>query len=122
MLSAFNRTRGTVLCARVELARTLRVKSRGLIGRPELARDHGMLFERGRAEPFMWFHTCLMRFPIDIVFLDRNGLVITIDRELAPWRVSSLVFRARKAVELSSGRAEETGTWTGDIITFDTSG
>lgn len=80
-----------------------------------------MLFERGRAEPFMWFHTLLMRFPIDIVFLDRNGAVITINRELAPWRASSLVFRAQKALELSSGRAEETGTWTGDIITFETS-
>ena len=119
VLSAFNRTRGTALCLRLDLASGLRDRSRGLIGRPALARDLGLLFERGRCEPFMWFHTMLMTFPIDIVFLDSDGTVLAVNHDLGPWRVSSLVLRARKAIELPSGRVRETGTQTGDIIVFE---
>ncbi len=120
ILRAVNRTRASVLCAQLEKARGLVGQSRGLLGRERLEPEEGMLFEAGRFEPFMWMHMFFMRFPIDIVFLDRTGKVIKINRELKPWRISSLVLRARKALELSAGAAARSATAVGDQVDFET--
>ena len=118
-LRAINRTRGTVLCARLEDAGGLAGQSRGLLGRDSLAPDEGMLFEAGRLAPFMWMHMFFMRFAIDIVFLDRRGVVIKIDSALKPWRISSIVLGARRALELPAGTAGRTSTVAGDQIVFE---
>jgi uncharacterized protein len=75
-----------------------------------------MLFETGRFAPFMWMHMFFMRFAIDIVFLDGHGRVVKINRNLRPWRVSSLVFGARKALELAAGASERSDTEVGDLV------
>jgi uncharacterized protein len=116
MLRAINRTRATVICQRLEDAGGLSGQSRGLLGRSGLEPDQGMLFETGRFTPFMWMHMFFMRFPIDIVFLDRRGRVVKINCALKPWRVSSMVFGARKALELAAGAAVRSGTEVGDQI------
>jgi uncharacterized protein len=110
MLRAFNRTRNPVLCARLEDAGGLRGQSRGLLGRDHLDTDHGMLFIDGPFAPFMWMHMFFMKFAINIVFLDKNNRVIKIGRMLKPWRVSSVVFGARKAIELAAGAASRGAT------------
>ncbi len=113
---AINETRGTVLCERLESARGRLEQSRGLLGRDRLEPGAGMLFESGRLNPFMWMHMFFMRFAIDIVFLDRYRRVIRINHNLKPWRVSSMVFGARTALELEAGAASRSGTVEGDQI------
>ncbi len=119
VMRAINRTRGTTLCARLEPAGGMAGKSRGLLGRDRLEPGHGMLFRRGRFEPFMLMHMFFMRFAIDIVFIDRTGHVMRIDRGLRPWRISSLVFGAYQALELEAGAAARAGTRRGDTIAFE---
>src|SRR5579871_4492918 len=119
LLKAINQTRGAVVCARLEAAGGLAGKSRGLLGRDHLHDDAGMLFEAGRLEPFMWMHMFFMRFPIDIVFLDRANRVLRISHELRPWRVSPLVWGARRALELASGAARRRGIEPGDLIAIE---
>jgi uncharacterized membrane protein (UPF0127 family) len=116
---AINKTRGTVLCARLENAGGLAGQGRGLLGRDGLEPGTGMLFENGRFTPFMWMHMFFMRFAIDIVFIGRGNTVIKIDRQLRPWRVSSIVFGARRALELPAGAADESSTQVGDQIVFE---
>jgi uncharacterized membrane protein (UPF0127 family) len=115
---AVNQTRGTVLCARLENAGGLAGQGRGLLGRDGLEPGTGMLFENGRFTPFMWMHMFFMRFAIDIVFLGRGNRVIKINRRLKPWRVSSVVFGARCALELTAGASDESSTQVGDQIVF----
>ena len=119
IVRAVNRTRGTTLCEHLEDAGGVGGKSRGLLGRDGLAAGHGMLFERGRYEPFMWMHMFFMRFAIDIVFLDSNGTVIRISHALKPWRVSPVVFGARRALELEAGAAIRSDTRVGDMIVLE---
>jgi uncharacterized protein len=119
LIRAVNQTRGTVLCERLEDAGGLGGQSRGLLGRDGLEPGTGMLFENGRFTPMMWMHMFFMRFAIDIVFLGRGGKVVKVNRNLKPWRVSSMVFGARVAVELPAGAAEASGTEPGDQIKFE---
>ena len=116
LLRALNQTRGTVLCERLEDAGGLGGQSRGLLGRVSLEPGTGMLFENGRFTPMMWMHMFFMRFAIDIVFLDRRDRVVKINRNLKPWRVSSMVFGARRALELPAGAAALSATQAGDQI------
>ena len=116
---ALNLTRGTVLCERLEDAGGLGGQSRGLLGRDGLEPGTGMLFENGRFTPMMWMHMFFMRFAIDIVFLGRGGKVVKVNRNLKPWRVSSMVFGAQVALELPAGAAEASGTEPGDQIRFE---
>jgi len=114
-----NQTRGTVLCARLENAGGLAGRGRGLLGRDRLEPGTGLLIENGRFTPFMWMHMFFMRFAIDIVFLGRGNTVLRINHRLKPWRVSSVVFGARKALELPAGTSDESSTQLGDQIVFE---
>jgi uncharacterized protein len=118
-IRAINRTRGTTLCDQIEDAGGRAGQSRGLLGRARLEPGHGMLFVRGRFEPFMWMHMFFMRFAIDIVFLDRKDRVVRINHTLKPWRVSAPVFRAHKAIELEAGAMLRSDTRIGDSIGFE---
>jgi uncharacterized membrane protein (UPF0127 family) len=110
-----NQTRGTILCANAIVAQGIRGRSRGLMGKSQIAHDEGMLFEAGPL-PLMWMHTFFMAFPIDIVFLDKYNRVTRIVSALKPWRLSALVFGARQAIELAAGVAAGTETAVGDLI------
>ena len=108
-----------MLCERLENAGGLAGQGRGLLGRDGLEPGTGMLFDNGRFTPFMWMHMFFMRFAIDIVFLGRGDTVIRINRRLKPWRLSSVVFGARRALELGAGASDESGTQVGDQIVLE---
>lgn len=85
-------------------------RMRGLLGRRELARDEGLLIR-----PTWSIHMFFMRFPIDAVFVDRDGVVVRIVAGLAPWRMAS--HRGAKAVlELAAGEAARRGLEPGERI------
>jgi uncharacterized protein len=120
-LRARNQTRGRLLCSRLEVAYGMRGRGRGLMGRRHIGPDEGMLFTAEAFIPVMWMHTFFMAFPIDIVFLDRNNVVVKINAALRPWRFSSMIWGARRAIELSSGAADRAQTAVGDLISFEES-
>jgi uncharacterized protein len=98
---------GVVVCERCELADGTLSRMRGLLGREALEPGTGMLLSR---EPSV--HTFFMRFPIDVVFLDKAKTIVKIVHDLRPWRAAG----ARKAVaalELPAGAAASAGLRTG---------
>jgi hypothetical protein len=60
-------------------------------------------------------HTAFMRFPIDAVFVDQNGTVVSVAEHLRPWRLAS-GRGCRFVVELAAGEAERLGIKTGDQL------
>lgn len=78
-------------------ARTAWRRMVGLLGRKSLARGHGILLE-----PAWSIHTWFMRFPIDVVFLDRDHRVLRVCLALPPWRLVS-ARQARVVLEFGAG-------------------
>ena len=72
---------GRVVVSRLEVARSLWQRSVGLLGRASLDK-HSALW----LEPCGGIHTLGMRFPIDVLFLDREGNVLKTVSNLRPWR------------------------------------
>jgi uncharacterized protein len=68
---------------------------KGLLGRPPLRRGEALVLE-----PASQVHTFGMRGPIDVVFCDRDGIVVHIVRAMRPMRVTKWVRGARRAVEM----------------------
>lgn len=83
----------------------------GLLGRRGLPRGTGLLIR-----PCNAVHTMGMRFPIDVVYLDREGLVVKIVPWLHPWRVSSGGRGVASALELVAGEAARRGIVRGRLV------
>jgi uncharacterized membrane protein (UPF0127 family) len=58
-----------------------------------------------------------MAFPIDVVHLGSDGVVLRVLRELSPWRFGPFVRRASLVLELPSGTAIDTAE--GDLVTLE---
>jgi uncharacterized membrane protein (UPF0127 family) len=86
---------------------------RGLLGRTGLEPGTGMLID---AAPSV--HMFFMRFPIDVVFLDRDWTIVGIRHRLRPWRVAGAK-GAVAALELSAGVAAEVGLAVGDALALE---
>ena len=106
-----NRSRGVDLGDQIEWAGSSGSRKKGLLGRDTLPRGEGLYLV-----PCQWIHMFGMRFPIDVVFVDRNGKVLTIHHALKPNRISKLVWRAEGALELPAGTLAEAGTEIGDQL------
>ena len=91
---------GTVVCRRCRLPATPYARSKGLLGRSSLEPGEGMLFRRTGS-----IHMFFMRFPLDVVFCDRDLVVLDVVRDLRPWRIASRK-GAKVIVELAVGAAE----------------
>jgi len=98
---------GDVLAA-AEVAATRPDRRRGLRGRTHL---EGALVLR----PCRNVHTAGLRFPIDVAFCDRDGIVIRTCC-LRPWRLSPLVVRAALAIEAPAGAFERWDLRVGDKV------
>jgi uncharacterized protein len=103
---------GTVVCERCTLADSPVTRLRGLLGRDGLEQGEGLLLR-----PASSIHTFFMRFPIDVVFLDRALVVLGIQDTIDPWRAASQ--RGAKAVlELPAGESSLRGLKVGDQLTL----
>lgn len=68
--------------------------------------------------PTQGVHTFFMKFPIDVLYLNKAKQVLKIRPAMAAWRLS-LCLKAHSVVELPAGRAERTGTVVGDQLEFE---
>jgi uncharacterized membrane protein (UPF0127 family)/CheY-like chemotaxis protein len=103
---------GRIVCEHVEVAdRTFR-RVRGLLGRKNLARGSGITLR-----PAWSIHTAFMRFPIDVVFLDQELVVLRIDPSLRAFRTASCR-GAREVVELAAGECAQRGLAVGDRVAW----
>jgi uncharacterized membrane protein (UPF0127 family) len=89
-----------VVCERCLVADSPWPRMRGLLGRRGLESGEGLLLR-----PTGSVHTFFMRFPIDVVFLSRDGEVLKIVSALRPWRTAG-ARRAKMALEVGAGEAE----------------
>ncbi len=85
---------------------------RGLLGRKELPSGEGILLR-----PAGSVHTFFMRFPIDVVFLDRDLRVVSVAEDVPSWKTRGA--RGAKAVlELAAGEIARRKLVAGDKLSL----
>lgn len=94
--------------ASAEVAESRRERRRGLLGRESI---EGALV----IEPCRWIHTIGMKFPIDVAYLDPDGVVVkTI--QMQRFRVGIPVWNASSVIEAEAGAFGRWGLRVGDRI------
>lgn len=106
-----NGTHGAVLGSQVGLADNWWLRLRGLLGRPPLKAGEGLLLSPCKA-----VHMYGMRYPLDVVFLDRSGRVVAAYHSLAPGKRTRFHRTAYHTLELPAGTLKATATCEGDIL------
>ena len=112
-LTVRNATRNVELGRKVRFAASLLDRAIGLLLTAHLENGEGMYLS-----PCKSVHTFFMRYPIDVLFLDAEGTVLSQDT-LRPWRVSGWQAQSRGVLEFMEGTLAGTGTRVGDRITLE---
>ena len=103
------RSDGGSVC-RADIASSFVARFRGLMLTASLAPGTGLLFPRTSS-----VHTHFMRYPIDVVFLDRERRVVSIRHRLRPWRFAS-ARGAASVLELPAGTCARVGLTVGETL------
>jgi uncharacterized membrane protein (UPF0127 family) len=85
-------------------------RRKGLLGRDSLAEGSAMVIAPTNA-----IHTFWMRFPIDVLFVRRNGTVVKVARNVPPWR-AVVGLRGYAVIELPSGALAPGAVAEGDVL------
>jgi len=102
---------GHCFASQVIVARSFHARLQGLIARPPLPLDTAMFFR-----PCSSIHTLGMAYPLDVVFLDRTGIVLKTVRNLKPFRIAMGGLRAASALEWRAGALPGKGPEVGDRL------
>ena len=110
MAALINYRTQEVIAADVELALTRRQRKKGLLGRGGIGEHEAMLIS-----PCLAVHTVGLGFPIDVAFVDRNGVAVRLVHGLQPWRLAGSA-RAHSVIELAAGRLAACNVKVGDRL------
>ena len=109
-----NRTKGVVLAEAVETAFDSRSRRTGLLGRDGLGENAVLAIAPSNA-----VHTIGMRFPIDLLFINRAGCVTKRVQRLRPGRIAASL-SAFAVLEFAAGHPAVAATAVGDQVAIDT--
>jgi uncharacterized membrane protein (UPF0127 family) len=103
-----------MLADRALIADTSTTRKTGLLKHERLDPGEGLWIK-----PCEGVHTVGMKFPIDVLFLDKKRKVVKIRAAMPRWRMAACLW-AHSVLELPSGTAAATRTSRGDQLDFET--
>lgn len=89
---------GQPVVRELEVADTMISRMVGLLGRDGIEPGGGLWIT-----PCSSIHMLFMRFPIDVVFLDRDHQVVRVHEDVRPWRFARGGKHAHSVLELPQG-------------------
>jgi uncharacterized protein len=104
---------------KVEVAETPAQMEQGLMFRPSLAPDAGMLFIYNQPTvATMWMRNTLI--PLDMLFVDAQGRIVNIHERAVPQSLDIIAAGApvRAVIELNGGTAARLGIRPGDRVLY----
>jgi hypothetical protein len=109
-----NKTKNITIANVVYLADTPIKRMKGLLGKKSLGALEAMVIK-----PCNSVHTFFMRFPIDVLFVNKNGKVIRGIVSMPSFRLSPIYLTSQFVVELPAGTIQATNTTEGDQIAIE---
>jgi uncharacterized membrane protein (UPF0127 family) len=106
-----NLTKQTWLATKVRKADNFLTRLIGLLKRTHLGPEEALWLM-----PSKGIHTIGMKFPIDVVFLNKDHQVLGLMSGLVPYRVSAVHLRGYSVLELPNGTIKKSRTEIGDKL------
>ncbi|WBW95548.1 DUF192 domain-containing protein [Oceanirhabdus sp. W0125-5] len=106
-----NTTNNTVLAENLIEANSFFKRFKGLMFTKNLPPQSALYIK-----PCKGIHTYFMNYNIDVLYLDNNNKILSIDENMEPRKVGKFRKKAVTVIELSSGRIRETKTQIGQVV------
>jgi uncharacterized membrane protein (UPF0127 family) len=107
-----NLTKNTWLATKIRKADNFITRLVGLLKRSTLGPEEALWLM-----PSKGIHTIGMKFPIDVVFLDKNNIVLGIASGMVPYRIiSGIQLKGYSVLELPNGTIKKSHTEVGDQL------
>jgi uncharacterized membrane protein (UPF0127 family) len=106
-----NLTRNTVIASHVTAASGPWARMKGLLGTKKLPSGEALIIT-----PCQSIHMFFMKFPIDVIFCDRQDRAVGLCERIKPFCLSPVFFKASYAVELPPGTIAASHTQLGDQL------
>lgn len=107
----FNETRRCLIADNSKIANNFFTRLKGLLGTKSLESGKGLFII-----PCSQIHMFGMKYPIDVVFIDKSNNVVGLVERIAPGRVSPSFRKSVGCLELPAGTISATGTALGDVV------
>jgi uncharacterized membrane protein (UPF0127 family) len=95
----------------IEFAASFGKRFLGLMFRKQMPEDHALLLV-----PCNAIHTFSMRFPIDVVYIGADGVIVKIEEAVKPGKLCKKVADAKCVLELCAHAANKMGLTVGSKI------
>lgn len=101
----------TIIGSKVRMADTAWTRMVGLLNTAHLNPGEGLIITQCNS-----IHMFFMKYPIDVIFVDKSGAVVGLVQDIKPFRLSRIYFRAHLAIELPSGTIAQNNVQSNDTI------
>jgi hypothetical protein len=106
-----NLTKKTWLATKTRKADNFITRLVGLLKRSTLGPEEALWLM-----PSKGIHTIGMKFPIDVIFLDKTNIVLGIASGMVPYRISGIQLKGYSVLELPNGTIKKSHTEVGDQL------
>lgn len=110
-MNIYNSTQNNLISGDVKIAENFFTRSVGLLSRKSLSQDEGLIIR-----PCCSIHTFFMRFPIDVLFINKKNEIIALYENVKPYRILPIHPTSHYVVELCAGQISNKKIEKGDII------
>lgn len=113
-MRVLNKTKHCIIASQGQLADTFFSRLKGLLGRSGLSDQEALVITHCNS-----IHMFFMKFPIDVIFVDKNNYVVGLVEGIKPFQLSKIYFKSNYAVELMQGKIRKINVEIGDSIELD---
>lgn len=110
-MEIYNQRTNQLISSNVEMANTYFKRLKGLMFKRSIPSDFSLIIT-----PCNSIHMFFMRFPLDILFVNKENQVVGVSSRIKPWRLSKIYFKAHYVIEMNAGTIERLNISKGDIL------
>ena len=102
-----------IVLKKIKRAESMFARGIGVIGWEDFGDYNGLFLINTNS-----IHTYFVRFPLDLVFVDKELTVVKLVKNLKPFRLSPIVWESKHVLEMPAGSIEKFSIKTGNKLDF----
>ena len=110
-MNIYNSTKNNLIASNVKVAQNFITRSIGLLSKKSISDDEGLIIK-----PCCSIHTYFMKFPIDVLFVNRKNMIVALYENVDRTRILPIHLSSSYVVELAAGLISKKNIEKGDII------
>ncbi len=100
-----------IITDNAEIADSFFTRFKGLMFRKAIEPDYALYIR-----PCNQIHTFSMRFPIDVIYLSKDGTVVEIHENVKPNKICKTVKNAEGVIEINASMSSKLDIFKGDVL------